>query len=324
MNSENAYMFSRRGTSGHRPVNFEPNPHYGKRANKQSTAISQIPIASPNKYYTEGRMGGQPQLKKLTNSVIDSDDPTVPSYAYPYFTPDEAPIDEEEVEAKKNEVALLHVDTIGNADAERAYPLVYRDEPFLQLPQTNLIVNPVPHYLTLDSRDRDRTTWRNTNQYKIPLVAPDNKPSVMSPNVRYKNIYSVSLLSAVIPNLGGVLSEPYLLLQIDEIDDVYDAANPACARAFTKLYFKEVCPGSSYLRLDKGVGDPLTKIYWPAPRASLESITISFRHYDGTLFDFGPDALPPADPLPDRQTSITLELRTFVVDSGKAIGHRNI
>ena len=113
-------------------------------------------------------------------------------------------------------------------------------------------------------------------------------------------------------------------MQIDEIDNVYDSANPVCAKAFTKLYFKEVCPGGTYLRLDKGVGDPLTKIYWPAPRASLSSITVSFRRFDGTLFDFGPDAAPPADPLSDRQTAITLEIRTFVVDAGKAIGHRNV
>jgi hypothetical protein len=257
-------------------------------------------------------------------------DPTVPSYAQPMFEPSKRPADsqsgvkEDEARGKPelDAVRLQHMDSLG--EASHAYPMVYRDAPFLQLPQSNLIVNPVPAYLTIDSRDRDRDAWPNSNYYRIPLVAPDNKPNVKAPGRRYKNIYSISLLSAVVPKASGVLDEPYLLMQIDEVDNVYDSANPACARAFTKLYFKEVCVGSPYLRLDKGVGDPLTKIYWPAPRASLDSVTISFRHYDGTLFDFGPDAAPPADPLNDRQTSITLEIRTFVVDVGKALGTRNV
>ena len=253
-------------------------------------------------------------------------DPTVPSYAKPKFEPQAPPpesqrivaIDEAAGKPEVNEVRLRQIDNRG--EASRAYPSVYRDAPFLQLPQSNLIVNPVPAYLTIDSRDRDRTAWKNSNYYRIPLVSADNKPHVKAPGKRYKNIYSISLLSAVVPKASGVLDEPYLLMQIDEISNVYDSANPACSRAFTKLYFKEVWPGGKYLRMDKGVGDPLTKIYWPAPRASLDSITISFRRYDGTLFDFGPDSMPPADPLSDRQTSITLEIRTFVVDAGKALG----
>ena len=245
--------------------------------------------------------------------------PLVPSYAKPHYVPDPSPESDEDEDGHGK--ALIHQAT--TAVADQAYPFVYRDDPFYQLPQSNLIVNPVPAYLTIDSRDRDRTVWPNTNQYKIPLVAVDNDLNVMSPNVRYKNIYSISLLSCVIPNLQHVLHESYLLLQINEIEHVYDSASPAAARAFTKLYFKDIAPWSKYLRLDKGVGDPLTKIYWPAPRASLDSITLSFRHPDGTLFDFGSDAPLPSPPLPDRQTSITLEIRTFVVDSARSIGHRN-
>lgn len=253
------------------------------------------------------------------NRIVEYTDPRVSSFAKPVFSPKEAPPTTAPVGSK---IVVTHVDN--ERMAGNAFPAVFSDDPFFQQPQTNLIVNPVPAYLTIDSRDRDRSLWPNTNQYRIPLVAPDNDLAIMSPNVRYKNIYSISLLSCVVPNDGGVMFEPYLLLQIDEIDRVYDSANPASARAFTKLYFKEVCVGSKFFRLDKGVGDPLTKIYWPAPRASLESVTLSFRHPDGTLFDFGPDnALPgPVDPL--LQTTITLEIRTFVVDTGKAIGHRNV
>ncbi len=257
----------------------------------------------------------------LTDAVVpqNSNDPMVFASAVPVFSPPLAPPDT--TDNNKNSTVLVKQEQ--TAIVTQAYPDVYRDEPFLQQPQQNLIVNPVPYYLTIDSRDRDRNVWANTNQYRIPLVAPDNNLNILSPNVRYKNIYSISLLSCVVPNDGGVMFEPYLLLQIDEIDRVYDSADIPCARAFTKLYFKEVCPMSKFYRLDKGVGDPLTKIYWPAPRASLESITLSFRHPDGTLFDFGPDNPLPQPVNPLLQTTITLEIRTFVTDVGKAIGHRN-
>jgi hypothetical protein len=257
---------------------------------------------------------------QLTNAIVppDTDDPMTFAAAVPAFEPESSSL-----EAKEDSKKIMIKHTAESGIAANAYPQVYRDAPFYQQPQSNLIINPVPFYLTIDSRDRDRSVWPNTNAYRIPLVSSDRDLSVLSPNVRYKNIYSISLLSCVVPNHGGVMFEPYLLLQINEIDRVYDSASPVCARAFTKLYFKEVCPSSKFYRLDKGVGDPLTKIYWPAPRASLESITLSFLHPDGTLFDFGPDnPLPdPVDPL--LQTTITLEIRTFVTDSGKAIGHRN-
>lgn len=258
-------------------------------------------------------------------------DPTVPSYAQPHFQPDEPPadsrvlitLDEARGRPEREAIRLERDEENHRGMAENAYPFVYADEPFFQLPQSNLIVNPVPHYLSIDSRDRDRNTWPNSNHFRIPLVTGDASPEVLTPGVRYKNIYSITLLSAVIPNVTGILDEPYVLLQIDEINDVYDSANPHCAKSFVKLFFKEVFVSSAYLRLDKGVGDPLVKVYWPAPRASLESITVSFRRYDGTLIDFGDDAPPESDPLGDRQTAFTLEIRTFVADVGKALGHRN-
>lgn len=296
----------------------QPQPHqdkYRREYEKQQHDIDQI-------------VNIQERNRLMSSTVIqdavvplNSINPLVGASVVPIFAPESPPPHDRDAGATADDKELVQQPT--SSIATNTYPQMYRDEPFYQQPQENLIVNPVPHYLTIDSRDRDREVWPNTNQYRIPLVAVDNDLSVMSPNVRYLNIYSISLLSCVVPNDGGVMFEPYLLLQIDEIDRVYDSANPACARAFTKLYFKEVCANSKFYRLDKGVGDPLTKIYWPAPRASLETISLSFRHPDGTLFDFGPDNDLPQPVNPLLQTTITLEIRTFVTDAGKAIGHRN-
>lgn len=220
-----------------------------------------------------------------------------------------------------DEVVVQQYDDLG--ESTRSYPDVFPDKPFLQLPQANLILNPVPFYISADSRDRNRDACPQTNNYRIPLVTSSTNPAVKSTGDRLKNIYSISLLSCVVPNTPGVFDQPYLLLQIDEIDGLYDAANAPTTRAMTKLYFREACAGSKFLRLDKGVGDPTTRIYWPAPRASLEQLTISFRNYDGTLFDFGADTTPPTAPNTELQTTITLEIRTFVPDADTALGHRN-
>jgi hypothetical protein len=181
---------------------------------------------------------------------------------------------------------------------------------FLQAPQSNLITNPTAKYITLDSATRNRTIWPTTSEFQIRT------------GTTYKNIQSIKLLSCIIPDTNNVLDEPYLLLQIKEIEGTYDAATTPCQNAFSKIYFQEAPGPDFFLRLDKGVGDPLTRVYWPTPKASIDRFTVSFRKYNGELFIFGNDNGPEIDPL--LQTSITLEIRDVVPDVNKALGNRNI
>lgn len=203
---------------------------------------------------------------------------------------------------------------------QRVPAKLWSEDAWLQAPQSNLIINPIPDYVTINSADRDRAKWPSTSNYCIKLT--DDEPG--QPNgvigKRYRNIQSVKLLSATVPNIPTALEEPYLLLQIDEVDGMYDAASRASQNAFTKLYFKPTL--GKFLRIDKGVGDPLQRVYWPTPKASIDRLTISIRTYDGDVFDFGADDGVTLDP--DVQTSITLEIRTYVPDAASAIGHRNI
>lgn len=220
--------------------------------------------------------------------------------------------------------ALIREEVLG--DESRAYPEAYQqlspERPFLQPPQ-DLILNPVPIYISVDSRDRDRGLWPQTNQFRVPFVTSSDNPAIKTTGDRIRNIYSISLLSCVVPNSPGVFDQPYLLLQIDEIQGIYDAANQTTTKAITKLYFREAHGGSKFLRLDKGVGDPTCRIYWPAPKASLSQLTVSFRNYDGSLFDFGADEISPTLPNTALQTTLTLEIRTYIVDTLDKIGHRN-
>jgi hypothetical protein len=257
---------------------------------------------------------------KLVNTVAPGDpinvtmksayDPTRPSYAQPIR------------QSSNSSKVLIQEPEVAQSD--RAYPDVFPDKVVpLQPSQDDLILNPVPIYISVDSRDRDRNLWPQTNQYRVPFVTSSNNPNIKTTGDRIKNIYSISLLSCVVPNNDDVFDQPYLLLQIDEIEGIYDAANVTTSNALTKLYFRECYSGSKFLRLDKGVGDPTSRIYWPAPKASLEQLTISFRNYDGSLFNFGTDTTPPTDPNTELQTTLTLEVRTYIVDTFDTIGHRN-
>lgn len=197
---------------------------------------------------------------------------------------------------------------------------LWGEDAWFQLPQANLIVNPKSDYVTINSADRDRKKWPSTSDFCIKLI--DDEPGQPNGVVgkRYRNIQSVKLLSAVVPNTNNVMDEPYLLLQINEVEGMYDAASRPSQNAFTKLYFK---PGlGKFLRLDRGVGDPLTRVYWPTPKATIDRFTVSFRTYDGDVFDFGADDGVQLNP--DVQTSITLEIKDYVPDTKTALGHRNI
>ena len=248
-------------------------------------------------------------------------DPTLPFYAqrHTLSTPARAEMEDDDVLEEDTGPLIQREDQ--KAHASSAFPFVLADKPFMQMPQTNLIVDPVCKYLSIDSRDRDRTIYPNTNHFRVPLEVSNNTPST---GTRYRNIYSVTLLSCVVPNVPQIFTQPYILLQIDEVSGLYDAANPTSAKAFTKLYFREVTGSSAFLRSDKAVGDPSCKIFYPAPRASLDHVTVSFRYYDGTLVDFGADTTAPTDPNTLVQTTFTLEIKTMVVDVPDTIGHRNI
>jgi len=197
---------------------------------------------------------------------------------------------------------------------------LWGQDAWLQLPQSNLIVNPKSDYVTINSSDRDRKKWPSTSDFCIKLI--DDEPGQPNGVVgkRYRNIQSVKLLSAVIPNTNNVIDEPYLLLQIDEIEGMYDSASRPAQNAFSKLYFKP-SPGK-FLRLDKGVGDPLTRIYWPTPKATIDRFTMSLRTYDGKVFDFGQDNGDDINQL--LQTTFTLEIKDYVPDAKAALSHRNI
>lgn len=262
----------------------------------------------------------------------------IPVPDYPFVKPDQQPTDEVELPPPDSN-APRDEDNVGpngiqpdervtlqrNMFGEQRlssyrYPYVYRDRPFMQLPQSNLIDNPKPHYLHIDSRDRNRNKYPNPNHYVIPLIG-SNQIDEATPGQLYKDIFQISLISATIPVLGNPLDLPYIILVIDELEGIYDSASQQCSKAFGKLLFCDC--GGKFLRFDQGVSDPIIRTFYPAPLASLSRLTIRFLKPDGTPFSWGTDNTPPTPINEDLQNSLTLQIVTKIPDVLQAIGHRN-
>ena len=190
-----------------------------------------------------------------------------------------------------------------------------------QLPQQNLILNPVPNYLTVSSADRDRERWPSTSYFRIKLVDDTPGQPYGAVGCIYKNVRTIKLLSLTVPNTNNVLDEPYLLLTVDEVPGNYDSTNPWVCKSIAKIFFKRPGPSDAFLKMDSGVADPDTKVIAGVGR-QLDRLTLGLRRYDGTPFDFGTDDGETLDPA--LQTSFTFELVNEVPDAQHAIGIRTV
>lgn len=250
---------------------------------------------------------------------INIDDVQTTSLSIPSERDDNKEISKEPVNQPDNRASLQRSVFGEQRLPSYSYPAVYKDEPFMQLPQLNLINNPKPRYLHVDSRNRNRERYPNPNNYVYPLVSSSN--DVDTPGVVYKNVFQIRLTSAVIPNINAPLDLPYIILAIDEIEGIYDASTPQCKRAFGKLLF---CGGTGkFLRLDTGISDGIVRTFWPSPLASLSKLSLCWLKPDGSLFNWGTDNAPPNPINEDLQNSLTFEIITEVPDVRQAIGHRN-
>lgn len=130
------------------------------------------------------------------------------------------------------------------------------------------------NYLIVSSVDRDVTTYPSSSNFVIPLQK------------EYKNIISVELIQATVPDKNNVTSEPYLLLNIKEFENPMDSNNKQVSNAFAIL---QLCPptvSDTFLQMDKRIFENVTLNY-RTPRASLNKISIQITDTDGNIFNFG-------------------------------------
>ena len=160
----------------------------------------------------------------------------------------------------------------------------------------------IQKYLSVNSMDREWTD--NTLRYSYSVAFNANKGFLGS----YKNIRAIGVGKVVIPqeiiehnsvlNLANKtqfdhefsFSYPYLILRIDEFNDVYDGTNDEIRKSFCKLLYHrsyKAPNGRGYVILK-----PLQKekkYFHPTPLSSLSRLSISLLKPNGFLLNKSAD-----------------------------------
>jgi hypothetical protein len=159
------------------------------------------------------------------------------------------------------------------------------------------------YYITIDSRDRDRSTWASSSYFQVKME-PENTYKGATVGRSFKNVKSIEVVSAQFPNTKNVLDEMYLYLCFQEIEGIFEATNVTGTKAIAKLVPTRLLGDYVYVEYDKKVPSRI----FPNKGVRLDKLTIEFRKYDGTLFDFGTDTLPNVPCNPKLQTCITIRV----------------
>lgn len=162
----------------------------------------------------------------------------------------------------------------------------------------------VRKYLSINSIDRDWTLEPLRFRYSINSMGNSNDFQS-----RYRNIHELSVGRVVIPeeiidksglsqlnsiktfhNYDFNFAYPYLILQIDEITDVYDGTNDDVRRGFCNLIYEQsyrAPNGRGYIILKPMQKEK--KIFYPAPLTSFSRLSISILRPNGTLVNDSSD-----------------------------------
>jgi hypothetical protein len=130
------------------------------------------------------------------------------------------------------------------------------------------------NYLIVSSADRDTTTYPSSSNFVIQL------------HQEYRNITSVELIQAIVPDKNDVTAEPYLLLKVNEFENTMESNNKQIYNSFAILQVCKPTIPDSFLQIDKRIFENVTLNY-RTPRASLSKITVQITDSEGDIFDFG-------------------------------------
>lgn len=161
----------------------------------------------------------------------------------------------------------------------------------------------IDYYLSIDSRDRNRDIYPSSSRFEVQLN-PSSTFTGATIQRALKNVSSIEVIDVMIPNTNNVLNEMFLYLCIPEIDGIIEATGGVTNQAFAKLIPTTVIGSHVVCRFD-AIDRP--KKVFVSKGARLDKLTIEFRRYDGTLFDFGDDFDSSLAPKPAVQTSVTLK-----------------
>lgn len=163
------------------------------------------------------------------------------------------------------------------------------------------------YYITIDSRDRDRSTWPSASHFEVKCEGPSGFKGANLPR-KFLNVYSIELISAIYPNTNDVLDEMYLYLTIPELDGTFESTSLEGGKAFAKLIPSKIHGEFIHAKTDDY--EKPARVY-KFPGVRLDKMTIQFKKWNGNIFDFGTDNASTNAPLNRVQTSITLKVTTL-------------
>jgi len=203
------------------------------------------------------------------------------------------------IESNQNQLNNQNYDLVYNNESNTQYSI--SQEPDLQYEKK-------VHYLTISSKDRNVTAYPNVNQYSIKF-----------PN-EFKNIHSIELIQAIIPDQNDVQDEPYLLLQIDEIQDVMVSNDKNISNSFAILQLAAPTRSGTFIQIDRRIHEYTVK-YYDTPKAYLSKMSITILDSTGALFDFGTDT--PSPPNKSFQNTFIFKIVTLEKQR-RVLNHRNV
>jgi len=162
------------------------------------------------------------------------------------------------------------------------------------------------NYLTINSKDRDITTYSSSSKFVINLDS------------EYKNITSIELITAIIPDKNNVINEPYLLLNIKELDTLMDSPGKELSESFAMLQLAPPTSPGTFIQIDKRTFEN-TVLNFHTPKSSLSKLTISITDSEGVLFSFGGNGTSTKA----YQTIFTFKITTLDTDRS-TLNQRNV
>ena len=166
----------------------------------------------------------------------------------------------------------------------------------------------IPKYISINSIDRIWTDDVKRYAYSVVFNGGSGNSGALSKS--FKNIRSLQVGKVVIPdeilenynikqlaptrtafNYEFSFSYPYLILQIDELDDVYDGTNEAIRKSFCKLVYHrsyKAPNGRGYIILKPMQAEK--KTFFPSPLSTLNRLSVSILKPNGFLLNNSSDS----------------------------------
>mgnify|MGYP000131501220 FL=1 len=141
--------------------------------------------------------------------------------------------------------------------------------------EQGIVYTDTPHYITVNSSSRDASKYPLHYDYRINL------------NNDYRNIVKVSLVSVLFPNTANILDEPYLTIDLGELNFIDFESATTRHHGFCMLPLKASSKTiGGFINPELSVACQ-TSLELKTPIARLSSLAVKIRDYNGDIYNFG-------------------------------------